>query len=156
MRFERNNEIDDTMTTVNEDQGKRTITEEQYIGFRKKPANLEATLAKQECVPFRYKKNAGREQGDRYRLTNIRTGGGVYVLYQEGEDINPEYSPSRYEGNAAAILKINITTGIISGSSDQPLIDTRDSLVAYVLDMYRASAGAFVYVPQPAVKQESA
>lgn len=144
------------MTTVNDEQGKRTVTEEQYIGFRRKPANLEATLAKQECLPHTYKKNAGREPGDRYRAIDVRTGGGVYILYQEGENLNPEYSPARHEGNIAAVLKMNITTGIIPGSSDKTLVDMRDTLVAYVLDMYRASAGAFVYLPQPAVKQETA
>ncbi|MBI5002922.1 hypothetical protein HZC31_06025 [Candidatus Woesearchaeota archaeon] len=142
------------MTTTNEE--KKAITEQQYIGFRKKPANLETTLAKQECVPLTHKKNAGREPGSRYRLVDPKTFGIVYVLYQEGASINPDYSPSREEGNIAAVLQINITTGIIPGLSDQPLVDMRDTLVAYVLDMYRASAGAFVYFPQPAAKQETA
>ena len=144
------------MTTVNDGQGKRAITEEQYIGFRNKPANLEATLAKQECVPFTHKKNAGREPGNRYKAIDVKTGGGVYVLYQEGAGIKPEYSPARYEGNIAAILKVDITTGIIQGSSDRTLVERRDLLVAHVLDTYQVSADAFVYVPQPAIKEKSA
>ena len=142
--------------TTNPEQKTSAVTENEYIGFRKKPANLEATLAKQECVPLRYKKNAGRESGDRYRAIDVRSGGGVYILYQEGAGINPNYSSARHEGNIAAVLKINITTGIIQGSSDKTLVDMRDTLIAYVLDTYRASAGAFVYLPQPAAKQESA
>ncbi len=143
------------MTTTNDEQ-KRTTTEYQYLGFRKKPAKLEEVLASQSCVSFKYQRNVGREPGKRYRSFDPRTGGSVYVLYQEGENINPDYFPGRYEGNIAAVLKVDITTGIISGLSDQSLVDTRDSLVAYLLDTYRASAGAFVYLPQPMAKQETA
>ncbi len=144
------------MTTVNEKQGHRTTTEELYIGFRKRLPNLEAVLAIQNCTPLIYKNNTGREPGNRYRQIDVNSGGGVYLLYQEGIDINATYFPERYEGNIIAVLKLNITTGIISSSNDRSLVDMRDSLVVYLLDTYGASAGAFVYILQSAAKQETA
>ncbi len=144
------------MTYENPRAGNSTTTEELYIGFRKKPTTLEAVLVTQECAPLTYKKNAGREPGSRYRMIDVKSGGGVYLLYQEGAGINADFSPARHEGNIAAILRVNITTGIIQGRGDKSLVEMRDSLVAYVLDTYGASAGAFVYFPQPVAKRETA
>lgn len=144
------------MTTIHKEQKNRAVTEEQYIGFRKKPKDLETMLVRKECIPYSFRKSSGREQGSRYKTTDSKTGGCVYLLYQDGEQINPLYSPQRTEGNIEAVLKISITTGIIPGSSDRTLVNLRDTLVTHVLDTYRASAGAFDYIPQSEVKRETA
>lgn len=145
------------MTTVNDTIGKTSVTEEQFIGFQKKPTNLAATLIDERIgySLFHFKRKGGREPGDRYRKITCN-GGSVYVLYQEGDQMNPHHMPGRDYGDIAALVRIEITTGIISGSNDRPLIDARDSLVEHIVDRYSTSAGAFVYVPNPASRRETA
>ncbi|MEK6920291.1 MAG: hypothetical protein AABX82_00290, partial [Nanoarchaeota archaeon] len=135
------------MTTENGYVRKTSVTEEHFIGFRRKPTNLAETLTKKGCSDFKYRSMAGREPGSRYQASTLH--GKIYTLYQVGDQMNPHYMPGRDDGDIAALLKVNITTRIISGSSDQPLIDARDSLVEHIVDRYRTSAGAFVYVANP-------
>jgi hypothetical protein len=136
----------------NENKGGK-VTEEQSIGFRRRPTTLAETLKEKGFSPFEFKRKAGREPGSRYRAMTRH--GNMYVLYQDGEQMNPHYQPARDDGDIAALVRVEITTGIISGSRDKPLIDARDSLVEHLLETY-SSAGAFFYVPNPASRRETA
>ena len=143
------------MTNDNEGIGKRSTTEYQYVGFRTVPDDLEKSLEKCGCEPKKFKKgNTWREKGKRY--TCIEPNIYVSLLYQQGEEISPNSMPSKDEGNIAALVKINISTGIIACIPDQPTIDARNALVTFLLDTYRDSAGAFFYSPNSNAKRETA
>ncbi len=142
------------MTNEDNESGKTSVTEEQFIGFQRKPANLGEILGEKEFLPFQYKMKTGREPGIRYRRIT-QDGGSVYVLYQEGDQMNPHYRPARDDEDIAALVLIDITTGILVGRSDKSLIDACDSLVRHLLETY-SSAGAFVYIPNPASRREIA
>lgn len=135
-------------------------TEWQYVGFRRVPVTLDMSLREYGCTLREFKKGkAWREKGKVYKYTEPTTLGMVTLLYQQGKEMSPDSMPTseyREERDIAALIKIEITTGILSSVSDEPTICARDALVTFLQNTYRTSAGAFFYFPESSVKRETA
>ena len=131
------------------------IEKREYIGLLKPVTDLEEILFPD---PHRFDVRKFKDQRPGMHYIGIdfktgetgRTGGNVYVDYYEGTDIPLNSSPSRKEGNIAALITVETMLNLIPGQDERTLIEKYNDTIIFLLDTYRASHGAFVYEPTPA------
>ena len=134
--------------TENDSKRRSEVT---FIGFQKEPKGLAELLQEKKYEEYTLRRDNPSLQRKRYKHTDPSTGGHVYVLYQQGKEINPEYKHGKEE-NIKAIIRVGINLGLLLGMPDTSLQQKRDDIVTLLLDTYKDNA--FLYEPQSAAAKK--
>lgn len=121
-----------------------------HIGVRSEITNLEHALNTQGFFIWNPKSDKTPRPGITYKHRDDATGGLVYVRYFQTAEIPEGESPSRAEGNIAALILVETYLGTLAGVPDKSLETKYHDIGIHLLDTYRESHGAFVYEPTPA------